>query len=107
MIYKNLVTVSDLILRNEIVKISKKMVVLLISDKTVFRYSNLLFMKQQLSFYNFLMFSQYTSIGRKIIKILVMSVMKTTDANKLFLAIFERTFDCLYICYFFVAAACL
>ena len=83
MIYKNLVTVSDLILRNEIVKISKKMVVLLISDKTVFRYSNLLFMKQQLSFYNFLMFSQYTSIGRKIIKILVMSVMKTTDASKL------------------------
>ena len=74
MIYKNLVTVSDLILRNEIVKISKKMVVLLISDNTVFRYSNLLFMKQQLFFYNFLMFSQYTSIGRKIIKILVMSV---------------------------------
>ena len=74
MIYKNLVTVSDLILRNEIVKISKKMVVLLISDNTVFRYSNLLFMKQQLFFYNLLMFSQYTSIGRKIIKILVMSV---------------------------------
>ena len=74
MIYKNLVTVSDLILRNEIVKISKKMVVLLISDSTVFRYSNLLFMKQQLFFYNLLMFSQYTSIGRKIIKILVMSV---------------------------------
>ena len=74
MIYKNSVTVSDLILRNEIVKISKKMVVLLISDNTVFRYSNLLFMKQQLFFYNFLMFSQYTSIRRKIIKILVMSV---------------------------------
>ena len=47
MIYKKLQTVSDLIQRNEIVKISKKF---------VFRYSNLLFMKQQLSLYNFLMF---------------------------------------------------
>ena len=36
MIYKKLQTVSDLIQRNEIVKISKKF---------VFRYSNLLFMK--------------------------------------------------------------
>ena len=49
MIYKKLETVSDLIERNEIVKISKKF---------VFRYSNLLFMKQQLSFYNFGCFSK-------------------------------------------------
>ena len=47
MIYKKLQTVSDLIQRNEIVKISKKIVL---------RYLNLLFMKQELSFYNFLMF---------------------------------------------------
>ena len=54
MMYKKLQTVSDLIQRNEIVKISKQF---------VFRYSNLLFMKQQLSFYNFVMFQQYTSNG--------------------------------------------
>ena len=42
----------------------------------MFRYSNLLFMKQQLSFYSFLMFQQYTSIGSKIIEILVVSVIK-------------------------------
>ena len=46
MIHKKLETVSDLIQRNEIVKMSKKF---------VFKYSNLFFMKQQLSFYNFLM----------------------------------------------------
>ena len=35
-----------------------------------------------------------------MIEILVMSVMKTADVSKLFLAIFERTYDSLYICYF-------
>ena len=29
-----------------------------------------------------------------------MSVMKTADVSKLFLAIFERTYDVPYICYF-------
>ena len=57
-------------------------------------------MKQQLSLYNSLMFYQYSSIGRKIIKILVMSIMKTADVSKLFLEIFERTYDGQYICYF-------
>ena len=42
----------------------------------------------------------YISTGSKIVVILVKSVMKTTDASKLFLAIFERTYDGLYICYF-------
>ena len=42
------------------------------------------------------MFEQYTSIRSKIIEILVKSVMKTTDVSKLFLAIFERTYDGLY-----------
>ena len=55
-------------------------------------------MKQQLSFYNSLIFYQYTSTESKIIEILVKSVMKTTDASKLFFAIFERTYDGLYIC---------
>ena len=41
-----------------------------------------------------------TSIGSKIIEILVKGVMKTADASKLFLAIFERTYDGLYICNF-------
>ena len=66
----------------------------------MFRYTNLLFMKQQLSFFNLLMFWQNTSIKSKIIEILVKSVMETADFSKLFLAIFERTYDGLYICYF-------
>ena len=36
-----------------------------------------------------------------MIEILVMSVMKTADVRKLFLAIFERTYDSLYICQFY------
>ena len=46
-------------------------------------------MKQQLSFCKSKKFQQYTSIGSKIIEILVKSVMKTADASKLFLAVFE------------------
>ena len=57
-------------------------------------------MKQQLSFYNSLEFQQYTSNESKIIEILVISVIKTADVSKLFLAIFERTYDGLYICHF-------
>ena len=34
-------------------------------------------------------------------KILVMSVMKTADVSKIFLAIFKRTYNGLYIYYFF------
>ena len=75
MIYKKLQTVSDLIQRNEIVKISKQF---------VFRYSNLLFMKQQLSFYNSLIVKPYTLIGNKIIDILVKSVIKSADVSKRF-----------------------
>ena len=33
----------------------------------------------------------------KIIEILVMSVKKTADVSKLFLAIFERTYDIVYV----------
>ena len=55
MIYKNLETVSDLIQRNE--KRDNKQKKLFFTDISkqrfiVFRYSNLLLMKQQLSFYN-------------------------------------------------------
>ena len=39
-------------------------------------------------------------MGSRIIEILVMSVMKTADVSKLFLAIFERTYDGLHIYYF-------
>ena len=71
MIYKKLQTVSDLIQRNEIVKISKKF---------VFRYSNLLFMKQQLSLSIIFCFSNIPPM-ETIFEILVMSVMKTADVN--------------------------
>ena len=91
MIYKKLQTVSDLIQRNEIVKISKQF---------VFRYSNLLFMKQQLSFYNFLMFSQYTSIGRKIIKILVMSVENDWCQQTLFSNFWKNFWLSIYLLLF-------
>ena len=60
-------------------------------------------MKQQLTFSKSLKFQQYTSIGSKIIDILVKSVMKTADVSKLFLAIFEWS---LYVP-LFVAVACL
>ena len=55
MIYKNLETVSDLIQRNE--KRDNKQKKLFFTDISkqrfiVLRYSNLLLMKQQLSFYN-------------------------------------------------------
>ena len=33
-------------------------------------------------------------------EILVRNVMKTADANKLFLAVFERTYYCLDMCHF-------
>ena len=36
-------------------------------------------------------------MGSKIIKILVQSVMRTVDVSKPFVAIFERTYDGLYI----------
>ena len=45
-------------------------------------------------------FSSITPLEAKIIEILVMSVIKTIDVSKLFLAIFERTSNGLYICYF-------
>ena len=64
-------TVSDLIQRKEIVKISKKF---------VFRYSNLLFMKQQLSLSIIFCFSNIPPM-ETIFEILVMSVMKTADVN--------------------------
>ena len=60
-------------------------------------------MKQQLTFSKSLKFQQYTSIGSKIIDILVKSVMKTADVSKLFLAVFEWS---LYVP-LFVAVACL
>ena len=59
MIYKNLETVSDLIQRNKIVKISKTFTFFVDISKqrfTVFRYSDLYLMKQKLSFYNSVMF---------------------------------------------------
>ena len=68
---QKLQTVSDLIQRNKIVKISKKI---------VFRYSNLLFMKQQLSFYNFGCFSKIPPM-EAIFEILVMGVRKAADVN--------------------------
>ena len=59
MIYKNLETVSDLIQRNKIVKISKTFTFFADISKQrfiVFRYSDLYLMKQKLSFYNSVMF---------------------------------------------------
>ena len=94
MIYKKLQTVSDLIQRNEIVKISKKF---------VFRYSNLLFMKQQLSFYNFLMFYQYTSNGNNFWDF---SYERYENCwCQLLLEIFEKMFMMVYVFAIFVAAA--
>ena len=45
-------------------------------------------------------FSNIPTTGSKIIDISVKSVVKTAGVSKLFLAIFERTYNGLYICYF-------
>ena len=57
-------------------------------------------MKQKLSFCNSLMFQQYTSTGTIVIEISLKNVRENCDVSKLFLAVFERTYDVQYICYF-------
>ena len=100
MIYGNLETVSHLTQRNKIVKISKKSAnkdSLCSGIQTYFSWNN--------NYLSIILCFSNIPHGSKIIGILVMSVMKTADVRKLFLAIFERTYDGLYIYYFFVAAA--
>ena len=57
-------------------------------------------MKQQLSFYNSVMFQHYSSTGTIVIEILFESARQNADVSKLFLSVFEKTYDVPYICYF-------
>ena len=103
MIYTNLETESDLIQRNEIVKIRKNLLFLLISpNKDLFCSGIQTYFSRNNNYLSTILwcFSSITPLEAKIIEILVMSVIKTTDVSKLFLVIFERTYNGLYICYF-------